>query len=281
MLTKKVVEQKGLQEGKDYIYLGDVRYREGDKFERNGKEIGVRKIIDDCHFIASNGESWHTGMFYDQGCRHGRNMIPLEFNPRMFDRAEERLKNNQIYHTEIYTIQDGRIEHEGALIARYDRRHNDFRAELGDKISRSYLSLEASLALICPEYFEELRCIVQEWGVGGEGMRGVLLDNGKERILYDGIEHTPVAFGKIQNEGGTIAVLKRICSPAQRYSFVRDLSIKESGEYGGETMDEISDFIDATEWFEEITGKAIQNGTATMRDLIQNGGKKYEKEMEL
>lgn len=46
-------------------------------------------------------------------------------------------------------------------------------------------------------------------------------------------------------------------------------------------MDEISDFIDAAEWFEEITGKAIQNGTAAMRDLVQNGGKKYEKEMEL
>ena len=64
MLTRKEIEKKGLRDGKDYIYLGDVRYREGDKFERNGKEVGVRKIIDDYHFIASNGESWHTGMFY-------------------------------------------------------------------------------------------------------------------------------------------------------------------------------------------------------------------------
>ena len=47
MLTRKEIEQKGLQAGKDYIYLGDVGYREGDKFERNGKEVGVRKIIDD------------------------------------------------------------------------------------------------------------------------------------------------------------------------------------------------------------------------------------------
>lgn len=162
MLTRKEIEKKGLRDGKDYIYLGDVRYREGDKFERNGKEVGVRKIIDDYHFIASNGESWHTGMFYEQGCSHGRDMIPLEFDPRMFDKAEERLKNHQIYHTEVYAMKDGRIEHNGTLIARYDSRHNDFRAELGEEISRSFLSLEASLALICPDYAEELRCIVQE-----------------------------------------------------------------------------------------------------------------------
>lgn len=90
-------------------------------------------------------------------------MVPLEFNPRMFDKAEERLKNHQIYHTEVYTMKDGHIEHKGTLIARYDSRHNDFRADLGEEISRSFLSLEASLALICPDYAEELRCIVQEW----------------------------------------------------------------------------------------------------------------------
>ena len=67
MLTRKEIEQKGLQEGKDYIYLGDVRDREGDKFERNGKEVGVRKIIDDYHCIATNEERGNTGMFYAKG----------------------------------------------------------------------------------------------------------------------------------------------------------------------------------------------------------------------
>ena len=35
MLTRKEIEQKGLQEGKDYIYLGDVRYREGETVRKS------------------------------------------------------------------------------------------------------------------------------------------------------------------------------------------------------------------------------------------------------
>ena len=151
--------------------------------------------------LRQNGESWHTGMFYEQGCSHGRDMVPLEFKtPRMFDKAEERLKNHQIYHTEVYAMKDGRIEHKGTLIARYDSRHNDFRADLGEEISRSFLSLEASLALICPDYAEELRCIVQEWGVTGEDKQGILLDDGNTHIVYDGAEYIPVACGKTSVE---------------------------------------------------------------------------------
>ena len=281
MLTKKEVEQKGLQEGKDYIYLGKVRYREGDRFICKEEELSVRRIIDSHHFIATHGESWHTGMFDDLNCCYGHNMIPLEFNERMFEKAEERLRHHQIFHTELFVLQDGKIQEEGTFLARYNHNHDDYRAEIDGKISRDFCSLQAAIGLLCPEYAEELRCIVQEWGVSGEEMRGILLDNGKERILYEGIEHTPVAFGKVQNEGTTIAVLKRICSPAQHYSFVRNFSMKESGEYGGETMDELSDFIDVAEWFEEITGKAIQDGVTAMRDLIQNGGNRYEKAMEL
>ncbi len=253
--------KKGLRDGKDYIYLGDVRYREGDKFERNGKEVGVRKIIDDYHFIASNGESWHTGMFYEQGCSHGRDMIPLEFDPRMFDKAEERLKNHQIYHTEVYAMKDGRIEHNGTLIARYDSRHNDFRAELGEEISRSFLSLEASLALICPDYAEELRCIVQEWGVTGEDKQGILLDDGNTHIVYDGAECVPVACGKTSVDLHPVAVLKKMCSPAQQFVFVQDFVKRENGEYCGDIIEETADFLDAAELFEGLTGRRIEEAT--------------------
>lgn len=271
MLTRKEVEQKGLQEGKDYIYLGDVRYRVGDKFERNGKEVGVRKIIDDYHFIASNGESWHTGMFYEQGCSHGRDMVPLEFNPRMFDKAEERLKNHQIYHTEVYAMKDGRIEHKGTLIARYDSRHNDFRAELGEEISRSFLSLEASLALICPDYAEELRCIVQEWGVTGEDKQGILLDDGNTHIVYDGAEYIPVACGKTSVDLHSIAVLKKMCSPAQQFVFVQDFVKRENGEYCGDIIEEMVDFLDAAELFEGLTGRRIEEATPA-NCVIQSKG---------
>lgn len=51
-------------------------------------------------------------------------------------------------------------------------------------------------ALICPDYAEELRCIVQEWGVTGEDKQGVLLDDGNTHIVYDGAEYIPVACGK-------------------------------------------------------------------------------------
>lgn len=226
-------------------------------------EVGVRKIIDDYHFIASNGESWHTGMFYEQGCSHGRDMIPLEFNPRMFDKAEERLKNHQIYHTEVYTMKDGHIEHKGTLIARYDSRHNDFRADLGEEISRSFLSLEASLALICPDYAEELRCIVQEWGVTGEDKQGILLDDGNTHIVYDGAEYIPVACGKTSVDLRSVAVLKKMCSPAQQFVFVQDFVKRENGEYCGDIIEKTVDFLDAAELFEGLTGRRIEEATPT------------------
>lgn len=200
-------------------------------------------------------------MFYEQGCSHGRNMVPLEFNPRMFDKAEERLKNHQIYHTEVYTMKDGHIEHKGTLIARYDSRHNDFRADLGEEISRSFLSLEASLALICPDYAEELRCIVQEWGVTGEDKQGILLDDGNTHIVYDGTEYIPVACGKTSVDLRSVAVLKKMCSPVQQFVFVQDFVKRENGEYCGDIIEETADFLDAAELFEGLTGRRIEEAT--------------------
>ncbi len=137
-------------------------------------------------------------------------------------------------------MKDGRIEHKGTLIARYDSRHNDFRAELGEEISRSFLSLEASLALICPDYAEELRCIVQEWGVTGEDKQGILLDDGNTHIVYDGAEYIPVACGKTSVDLRSVAVLKKMCSPV---------------------IEETVDFLDAAELFEGLTGKRIEEAT--------------------
>lgn len=54
-----------------HIYINQVKYHEGDSFFMpNGKEIVVKKIIDEVHFITGDGHSWHTQMFYDQNCHH-------------------------------------------------------------------------------------------------------------------------------------------------------------------------------------------------------------------
>ena len=149
----------------------------------------------------------------------------------------------------------------GTLIARYDSRHNDFRAELGEEISRSFLSLEASLALICPDYAEELRCIVQEWGVTGEDKQGILLDDGNTHIVYDGAECVPVACGKTSVDLHPVAVLKKMCSPAQQFVFVQDFVKRENGEYCGDIIEETADFLDAAELFEGLTGRRIEEAT--------------------
>lgn len=60
-----------MKQGKDFIYINLVKYKEGDSFYMaNGKEIVVKKIIDEVHFITGNGWSWHTNMFYDHNCYH-------------------------------------------------------------------------------------------------------------------------------------------------------------------------------------------------------------------
>lgn len=60
-----------MKQGKDFIYISRVKYREGDSFYMpNGKEIIVKKIIDEVHFITADGWSWHSNMFYDHHCHH-------------------------------------------------------------------------------------------------------------------------------------------------------------------------------------------------------------------
>ena len=55
MLTRKEVEQRGLKEGKDYLYLGDVRYQVGEKFYHDGMEVVIASIIDSAHFMSEKG----------------------------------------------------------------------------------------------------------------------------------------------------------------------------------------------------------------------------------
>ena len=281
MLTRKEVDKNRLKEGKDYINLGKVRYREGDSFIFNDKELSVRHIIDSHHFLATHGECWHTGMFYDLNCRHGHNMIPLEFDERMFEKAEERLRNRQIFNTELFILKDEKIEGIGTFIARYNCLEKDYRAEGEGVTSRNFLSLQTAIGLIYPKYVEELRCIVQEWGISGESFRGVLLDDDNKKIIYDSFEHTPVCCGKLLEDDCTVTVLKRHCSPAQRFSFVKDFTVRKNGECIGTTIDELPDFLDVVEYFEEITGLPIEKGAVNMQKVLQRGITEDAKEAEL
>jgi hypothetical protein len=70
MLTLKEAENKGLKYGTDFVVMGNIAYKTGDRFLEGDKEITVGKIIDQVHFLNQYNECWHTGMFYDYRCRH-------------------------------------------------------------------------------------------------------------------------------------------------------------------------------------------------------------------
>ena len=122
---------------------------------------------------------------------------------------------------------------------------------------------------------------MQEWGISGESFRGVLLDDDNKKIIYDGFEHTPVCCGKLLEDDCTVTVLKRHCSPAQRFSFVKDFTVRKNGECIGTTIDELPDFLDVAEYFEEITGLPIEKGTVNMQKALQRGITEDAKEAEL
>ena len=127
------------------------------------------------------------------------------------------------------------------------------------------------IMLICPDYAEELRCIVQEWGVTGEDKQGILLDDGNTYIVYDGAEYIPVACGKTSVDLRSVAVLKKMCSPAQQFVFVQDFVKRENGEYCRDIIEETVDFLDAAELFEGLTGRRIEEATPT-NCVIQGKG---------
>lgn len=102
---------------------------------------------------------------------------------------------------------------------------------------------------------------MQEWGVTGEDKQGVLLDDGNAHIVYDGAEYIPVACGKTSVDLRSVAVLKKMCSPAQQFVFVQDFVKRENGEYCGDIIEETADFFDAAELFEGLTGRRIEEAT--------------------
>ncbi len=71
----------------------------------------------------------------------------------------------------------------------------------------------------------------------------------------------PVACGKTSVDLHPVAVLKKMCSPAQQFVFVQDFVKRENGEYCGDIIEETTDFLDAAELFEWLTGRRIEEAT--------------------
>lgn len=70
MITTQEIIEKGLKDGREYLYIGGERYRVGDCFLQNGMEITVRNIADGTHFWSDNQQYWSSSNFYDRKCEH-------------------------------------------------------------------------------------------------------------------------------------------------------------------------------------------------------------------
>ncbi len=240
MLTAKEVEEQNLIEGKDYLYLDNVRYRVGDYFLRNGYPIGVKRIIDPHHFITDRYESWHTGMFETYLCEHGKNMIPFEYDRRKIAKFEVSLMNGKVFSTTVFTIdKDGAIERIGEHSIGYDNSTHKFSIKIKDKETKDAF-LQKALKERFGDMHEEMLYVLQECGENGNMPKEVLLDKGCKKLKYEDIDHTLICKGKmLEQPKTTMALLKRHCYPSQRFVIVKGFD--KVGVYTtGETITERS-----------------------------------------
>ncbi|MDR3319243.1 MAG: hypothetical protein LBS99_07360 [Clostridiales bacterium] len=70
MFNANDIIDKDLKDGREYLYVGGMRYRLGDCFLQSGREITVKEICDQVHFVDDRSQFWHTHMFYDRKCEH-------------------------------------------------------------------------------------------------------------------------------------------------------------------------------------------------------------------
>ena len=98
-----------------------------------------------------------------------------------------------------------------------------------------------------------------------------MLDDGNTHTVYDGAEYIPVACGKTSVDLHSIAVLKKICSPAQQFVFVQDFVKRENGEYCGDIIEKTADFFDAAELFGGTTDRRIEEATPASCVLHSKG----------
>lgn len=260
MLTRKEVERRGLQDGKDYLYIGGVRYQVGESFYRDEKKITVKSIIDSHHFNSNDNSCWHTGMFYDYKCLHGKNMKPLEHDEKAERAVENRLCGKQLYQADVYILHDGKkLEKLGECLFRYVHKSYSFLTEIDDDKYYKSRSLYEVISQTFGRQSAEVMFALQDWGVSGKNIGSILLDDNCEKIRYEGFEHTVVCSGKAEGTNDTVTLLKRHCEPAQQFALVRYLKPLENGEYIGDTVWEDTNFNDAANTFYEYTGRSVES----------------------
>ena len=267
MLSVQEVKEKKLIDGKDFLNIGGVRYRIGDSFFRGNKKVGIKKIIDPVHFLSDDCSCWHTNMFYDYKCNHGKNMIPLEFNYKYYDYAESRLQANQIFTTDIFILNNNeKIEHRGICFIRFSPESHNFVLEIGENEKYKSNALCGGLSEAFGNKSNEMLYVLQDWGVSGEMPPEVLLDDNCKRIKYERVENTVICSARlISNPAFAVTLMKKHCSPAQTFILVGNSKYKG----GSNELWESFNFRDAKEAFKEFTGKTVEQAI------------KYENEAEL
>lgn len=259
MLTRKDVESKGLVDGKDYLNIGGVRYQVGESFYQGDKKITVKSIIDPHHFNSHDNSCWHTGMFYDYKCIHGKNMKPLEFDERAERAAEIRLRGKQVYQADVFILHDGKkLEDLGECLFRYVHKSYRYLTEINDNQYYRGSSLCEAISQAFGKQSSEVMFALQDWGESGENIGSILLDDNCKKIRYEGFDHTVICSGKEEGTGENVTLLKRHCEPAQQFALVRYLKPLSNGEYIGDTVCEDTNFNDAADTFYEYTGRTVE-----------------------
>lgn len=260
MLTRNEIEEKKLVEGKDFVYIGRVRYQVGDSFYRGNKKIGIKEIIDPVHFLSDDYSCWHTYMFHDFKCRHGKNMIPLEFNSNNYDDAEERLQANQVFTTDIFEFnKNKKIEHKGKCLIRFSPETNNYILEIGENNMYISNALCSVLNEAFGNQYNEMLYVLQDWGVSGENPQEVLLDDNCKTIKYKSIENTAICSARLKTDSSVnVTLMKKHCSPAQTFILVGNIHLETDGAHEGNELWESLGFYDAKEAFVEFTDKTIE-----------------------
>lgn len=259
MLTRKDVENKGLIDGKDYLYIGGVRYQVCDSFYRGDKKVIVKSIIDPHHFNSNSNSCWHTGMFDDYKCIHGKNMKPLEYDEQAERAAEKRLRNKQVYLADIFILRgEKRIEDVGECLFRYIHKTGRYITEINDNQYYRGSSLREAISEAFGKQSSEVMFALQNWGISGENGGSILLDDNCKKIKYEGFDHTVICSGKTEETHETVTLLKRHCEPAQQFALVRYPKQIDNGEYIGETVWEDTNFNAAANTFYEHTGRSVE-----------------------
>lgn len=266
MLTTKQVRELGLKDGKDFIYLGNVRYEQGDTFFRGKKEVAVKTIIDSHHFISGDGSSWHTGMFYDFDCFHGKNMIPLEYKDRSFNHAEQRLRARQVYNPDIKVLHGNKsIEDLGSCAIRYLRDDCKFAIELGGEEVSKNPDLSVALTEAFGDKAIEIMYALQDWGDSGEMPQELLLDDNCKKVKFARIDNTEVCSGRFAGNPSTkITLLKKHCEPSHHYILVQNMRLQEDGTYSGQEIYEAEDFNEAADTYYIYTTKTVEQSLNCM-----------------